>query len=81
MESEPILYNHYFNIDPEYFPVVDEALINKDPELWRKYYPHETFVKLMKDTIKALNRSQKLNIWVEGAYGSGKSHSVLTLKK
>ena len=74
-------YRHYFDIDPEYFPVVDENVIRDNPDLWKKYYPHKTFVDLLKTTIKALNRTQKLSIWVEGAYGSGKSHSVLTLKK
>lgn len=74
-------YRHYFDIDPEYFPAVNEALINSRPDLWKKFYPHETFIKLLKDTVSVLNRKQKLSIWVEGAYGTGKSHAVLTLKK
>lgn len=74
-------YRHYFNIDPEYFSQVNEAEIEKHPDLWRTFYPHETFVKLVKDTISVLSRQQKLSIWVEGAYGTGKSHAVLTLKK
>ena len=74
-------YRHYFDIDPEYFSQVNEAIINKYPEIWKKYYPHETFVKLIKDTVSVLSRQQKLSIWVEGAYGTGKSHAVLTLKK
>ena len=74
-------YRHYFDIDPEYFPQVNEAEIKKYPDLWKKFYPHETFVKLIKDTISIITRQQKLSIWVEGAYGTGKSHAVLTLKK
>lgn len=74
-------YRHYFDIDPEYFPQVNEAIINNNPDIWKKYYPHETFVKLVKDTVSVLSRQQKLSIWVEGAYGTGKSHAVLTLKK
>lgn len=74
-------YRHYFDIDPEYFPAVNEALINSRPDLWKKFFPHETFIKLLKDTVSVLNRKQKLSIWVEGAYGTGKSHAVLTLKK
>lgn len=79
----PILekYRHYFDIDPEYFPVVNEALINSKPDHWKKFFPHETFVKLIKNTVNVLDRKQKLSIWVEGAYGTGKSHAVLTLKK
>ncbi len=74
-------YRHYFNIDPEYFPQVNKAAIEENPDLWKKYYPHETFVKLIKDTVSVLNRQQKLSIWVQGEFGTGKSHSVLTLKK
>ena len=74
-------YRHYFDIDPEYFPQVNEAIINNNPDIWKKYYPHETFVKLIKDTVSVLSRQQKLSIWVDGAYGTGKSHAVLTLKK
>lgn len=75
------LYREYFDIDPEYFPQVNQKLIESQPDLWKKFYPHETFVKLVKNTISVLSRRQKVSIWVEGAYGTGKSHAVLTLKK
>lgn len=74
-------YRKYFDIDPDFFPAVNNDIIKKDPDLWKKYYPHQTFIKLLNTTISVLNRSQKLNIWVEGAYGTGKSHAVLTLKR
>ena len=74
-------YRDYFDIDPEYFPQINEKVINNNPDIWKKFYPHETFVKLLKDTVSVLSRKQKVSIWVEGAYGTGKSHAVLTLKK
>lgn len=74
-------YRDYFDINPEYFPQVNEAIINDKPDLWKTFYPHETFVKLMKDTVSVISRKQRVSIWVEGAYGTGKSHAVLTLKK
>lgn len=74
-------YHHYFNIDPDYFPAVNESIITKNPEMWKKFYPHETFVKLLKNMINVLERKQKLSLWVEGAYGTGKSYAVLTMKK
>ena len=49
--------------------------------MWKKFFPHETFIKLVKNTVSILDRKQKLSLWVEGAYGTGKSHAVLTLKK
>ncbi len=74
-------YRDYFNIDPEYFSSINQAVIDSNPDIWEKYYPHETFVKLIKDTVNVLSRKQKLSIWVEGSYGTGKSHAVLTLKR
>ncbi len=75
------MYRNYFNIDPEYFPVVNQAVIDKNPDVWKKFFPHKTFVGLLKRTVDVLSRKQRLSIWVEGAYGTGKSHAVLTLKK
>lgn len=74
-------YRDYFSIDEHYFPSVNEEVINSGAVDWKKFYPHDTFVKLLKDVESALSRNQKLSIWVEGAYGTGKSHAVLTLKK
>lgn len=42
-------YRDYFDIDPEYFPQINEKVINNNPDIWKKFYPHETFVKLLKD--------------------------------
>ncbi len=74
-------YRDYFNIDPEYFPQVDKRIIETVPDLWKKFYPHPSFVNLLKATVDVIKRKKKLSIWVDGAYGTGKSHAVLTLKK
>ena len=74
-------YRDYFAIDPEYFPAVDEKLIDQGKVDWKKFYPHATFVSLLKNVVRVLERKDKLSLWVEGSYGTGKSHAVLTLKK
>lgn len=74
-------YREYFDIDPDYFPQVDKRIIDTVPDLWKKFYPHPSFVNLLKSTVDVLKRKQKLSVWVDGAYGTGKSHAVLTLKK
>ena len=43
-------YRDYFDIDPEYLAQINEAEIESHPDLWKKFYPHKTFVKLVKDT-------------------------------
>ena len=73
-------YGHYFDIDEEFFSAVNQELIDEGKVDWRKFFPHETFVKLIKDTISVLTK-QHLSVWVEGGYGTGKSYAVLTLKK
>ena len=74
-------YRDYFAIDPEYFPAVDEKLIDQGKVDWKKFFPHATFVSLLKNVVRVLERKDKLSLWVEGSYGTGKSHAVLTLKK
>ena len=74
-------YRDYFDIDPDYFPQVDKKIIDTVPDLWKKFYPHPSFVNLLKAMTDVLKRKYKLSVWVDGAYGTGKSHAVLTLKK
>ena len=74
-------YRNYFDIDPDYFSAVNEEVIRTQPDVWKQFFPHETFIKLLKVVVKVLDRREKGSIWVEGAYGTGKSHAVLTLKK
>ena len=40
------LYRDYFDIDPEFFPAVNASVIEQHPNLWEKFYPHETFVEM-----------------------------------
>lgn len=74
-------YEQYFNIASTFHPVVDEEAIRKNPELWKAYYPHETFVALLKHAVQMLDGTVGNNLWVQGAYGTGKSHAVLTLHR
>ncbi len=74
-------YRTYFHINEGYFPAVNEDVIKTQPDVWKSYYPHESFIRLLNQTKSVLTNNQRLSIWVEGAYGTGKSHAVLTLKK
>ena len=50
-------YREYFDIDPEYFPQVDKKIIDTQPDLWKKFYPHPSFVTMLKATKKVLSAS------------------------
>lgn len=74
-------YRCYFNIDKSYFPVITERIMEENEDMWKKFYPHKTFENLLRDTIGMLDKKTRVSLWVEGPYGTGKSHAVLTLKK
>ncbi|MDD2285928.1 MAG: hypothetical protein PHQ11_11095, partial [Paludibacter sp.] len=76
-----IVYESYFDIDPSYYPIMTETLINENDKKWKGFYPHETFVSLLTTAIDALSRQLKKSLWVTGSYGTGKTHAVLTLKR
>ena len=75
-------YSEYFEIDQEYFPEINQSSIKAGVD-WHKTFPHKTFIELLKATERMLARStnsDKKGIWIEGAYGTGKSRIAWTLK-
>lgn len=74
------LYRDYFNIDPKYYAAVTADLIESGMVNWKSFYPHDTFVKLLEKTHTVLSGKDPRSLWVEGAYGTGKSHAALTVK-
>jgi len=75
-----ITYKDYFNINPKYYASVTADLIKSGKVKWDAFYPHDTFVKLLEKTHIMLSGKDSRSLWVEGAYGSGKSHAALTVK-
>ncbi|NBJ16968.1 MAG: hypothetical protein FNP40_15715 [Dehalobacter sp. 4CP] len=73
-------YIEYFNIDKDFFRCIDQEAICMNPELWKKTYPHPTFVDLLKNVERMLAGS-KSPVWVHGAYGTGKSQCAYALKR
>ena len=73
-------YCEYFDINETYFPCIDESAINAGVD-WRRTYPHETFIKLLRTTENMLGGATKRSIWIHGAYGTGKSQCAYALKK
>lgn len=73
-------WQNYFNIDPSYYAAVTADLIKNGQVKWEKFYPHETFIKLLEKTHAMLSGADSRSLWIEGAYGTGKSHAALTVK-
>ena len=73
-------YKDYFGIRPDYAPIMTRANIEKSPETWLAFYPHDSFVEILRELLKSLNGGKK-TLWITGAYGTGKSHASLVLQK
>jgi hypothetical protein len=73
-------YKDYFGIRPDYAPCMTLADINKTQETWLGFYPHGSFVEILRELLKSLNGGNK-TLWITGAYGTGKSHASLVLQK
>jgi len=74
------VYRDYFQIDENYFPCVNESAINAGLK-WDDFYPHTTFIDLLRKTERVLSRQEKRSIWISGAYGTGKSYAAFALSK
>ena len=75
-------YREFFDIDEEYFPQVnDSAIAAASSDFWSCTYPHYTFIEMLNSMERILARQEKRSLWVEGAYGTGKSRCAYALKK
>jgi hypothetical protein len=73
-------YKDYFQIDENYFPCVNESAINAGLK-WDAFYPHSTFIDLLRKTERILSRQEKRSLWISGAYGTGKSYAAFALSR
>lgn len=80
MSVENMRYCEYFDIDENYFPCIDESAVNSGAP-WDNTYPHETFLSLLNSAEKMLSGRTNKSLWIHGAYGTGKSQCVHTLRK
>lgn len=80
MEYELKKYLEYFVIDEGYYPEINESSIKDPKNKWQNTFPHRDIVELLKNLERALSRSDKKSLWVEGAYGTGKSRILWMMK-
>jgi len=75
-------YREYFDIDEEYFPQInDSSIAAASSDFWTRTYPHQTFIDMLTSMERVLSRQEKRSLWIEGAYGTGKSQCSYALKK
>ena len=77
-------YSEFFAVDESYYPEITPNSIREDTEGWMHTWPHPTFVDLLDKTERMLAREargKKHCIWVQGAFGTGKSRVIWTLRE
>ena len=75
-------YHEYFDIDEEYFPQInDYSIAAASPDFWTRTYPHQTFIDMLSSMERVMARQEKRSLWIEGAYGTGKSRCAYALMK
>lgn len=75
-------YSDYFELNKGYKPEINPNSINDEDTKWQDTFPHETFIELLRKTERMLSRENviaKHPLWIEGAYGTGKSRIAWTL--
>lgn len=77
---EPNKYLEYFAIDEGYYPEINESSIKDPKNKWQFTFPHKNIVTLLKLIERALSRSDKKSLWLEGSYGTGKSRIIWMLQ-
>lgn len=80
MSYEPNKYFEYFVIDEGYYPEINESSIKDPKNKWQSTFPHRDIVALLKLLERALSRSDKKSLWLEGSYGTGKSRILWMLE-
>lgn len=79
-------YSDYFALQEAYYAVTSKISIEDPKNRWQDTYPHATFVEMLKKAAKMLSRPDGNSnaakpLWVHGAYGTGKSRIVWTLRE
>lgn len=73
-------YSELLKLPQDYAPCMDLASIERQPDTWHNFYPHATFIDILGKLLESLDGNGR-SIWIEGAYGVGKSHATLVLQK
>lgn len=77
-------YSEFFTVDEGYYPEINPDSIKGDIDGWMKTWPHPTFIELLEKTERMLAREargKKHCIWVQGAFGTGKSRVIWTVEE
>jgi hypothetical protein len=53
------------------------------PDKWQSFFPHDSFKTILTSVIEMLEKGSETkdrSLWVNGAYGTGKTYASFTIK-
>lgn len=72
-------YNKFIHVNENFSPVFD--LENETDKEWLLFIPNDQFRDILSSVIDSLDPSKERNpIWLQGTYGTGKSHATSVIK-
>lgn len=72
-------YNEIIHVNEQFIPVMD--LENEDESYWRLFIPNNDFKRALTSVIDSLDNPLKYNpVWLQGTYGTGKTHATSVIK-
>ncbi|PMQ01344.1 MAG: hypothetical protein CBR30_06730 [Dictyoglomus sp. NZ13-RE01] len=74
-------YIDYLDVFEEFYPVYD--IENEAKNYWKQFIPTDDFKILLEkflDSLESQNPAEKKSIFVQGRYGTGKSHATGVIK-
>lgn len=70
-------YDQIVGINKDYSPYYD--LLNEGKDTWKRFIVTPQFFPLLNKTLDCLEK-ENISLWLQGAYGTGKSHATGYLK-
>lgn len=70
-------YEEIIEINENYSPYYD--LLNEGEDTWKRFIITQQFYQLLNATLDCLEK-ENISLWLQGAYGTGKSHATGFLK-
>ncbi|MCR4421130.1 MAG: hypothetical protein NUV32_01475 [Exilispira sp.] len=74
-------YNEFLSLDSNFHPVFD--LTNEIENMWKRFIPTDNFYNALSsilDSLEGIEKKDRLSVWLQGSYGTGKSHSTSVIK-
>jgi len=71
-------WNDVVSLNEAFVPACD--IKAKDSNYWKRFIPHKDFYNLLDKTLDMYKNRQKA-IWLQGTYGSGKTHATMVIKE